>query len=302
MGISMSGFFAQAIKHLVNMYYQFGVCGVNGAWTYFKHEILNMKHRRSLIGGMASYRVPPYWIVFLRMYLGVMWLIEGVNKITEGWLTDTTGRKVYWGPIPGAEGDAVSAASGAVATAAASGAVAEPAAQAVSSASTWAEPAAEAVGSASTAAVEATGEAVKQFAPPLLKEPLGIYTWINETFVALAPYLFQVVIVLAEVGIGLAFIGGLFTFPAAIVSIGLSIMFLIGALAGKEILWYMAVSIVMLGGAGRAFGLDYWVMPYLKKIWNKTPIAKKLYFFMDEPEFTRKQMERRLQKQKDATL
>ncbi|WP_422480345.1 FAD-dependent oxidoreductase [Pleomorphochaeta sp. DL1XJH-081] len=302
MGMSMSGFFAQAIKHLVNMYYQFGVCGVNGAWTYFKHEILNMKHRRSLIGGMASYRVPPYWIVFLRMYLGVMWLIEGVNKITEGWLTDTTGRKVYWGPIPGAEGDAVSAASGAVATAAASGAVAEPAAQAVSSASTWAEPAAEAVGSASTAAVEATGEAVKQFAPPLLKEPLGIYTWINETFVALAPYLFQVVIVLAEVGIGLAFIGGLFTFPAAIVSIGLSIMFLIGALAGKEILWYMAVSIVMLGGAGRAFGLDYWVMPYLKKIWNKTPIAKKLYFFMDEPEFTRKQMERRLQKQKDATL
>lgn len=302
MGISMSGFFAQAIKHLVNMYYQFGVCGVNGAWTYFKHEILNMKHRRSLIGGMASYRVPPYWIVFLRMYLGVMWLIEGVNKITEGWLTDTTGRKVYWGPIPGAEGDAVSAASGAVATAAASGAVAEPAAQAVSSASTWAEPAAEAVGSASTAAVEATGEAVKQFAPPLLKEPLGIYTWINETFVALAPYFFQVVIVLAEVGIGLAFIGGLFTFPAAIVSIGLSIMFLIGALAGKEILWYMAVSIVMLGGAGRAFGLDYWVMPYLKKIWNKTPIAKKLYFFMDEPEFTRKQMERRLQKQKDATL
>ena len=314
MGMAMSGFFAQAIKHMVNMYYQFGVCGVNGAWTYFKHEILNMKHRRSLIGGMASYRVPPYWIVFLRMYLGVMWLIEGINKIVEGWLTDTTGRKVYWGPLPGAEGDAVAAASGAVAAAAepvaeavggvsvASASYVAPATEAVSSASTWAEPAVEAVGSASTAAAEATGEAVKQFAPPLLSEPLGIYTWINETFVAMAPYLFQVVIVLAEVGIGLAFIGGLFTFPAAIVSIGLSIMFLIGALAGKEILWYMAVSIVMLGGAGRAFGLDYWVMPYLKKIWNKTPIAKKLYFFMDEPEFTKKQMERRLQKQKDATL
>lgn len=314
MGMALSGFFAQAVKHLVNMYYQFGVCGVNGAWTYFKHEILHIKNRRSLIGGMAAYRVPPYWIVFLRMYLGVMWLIEGVNKITEGWLTDTTGRKVYWGPLPGQEGEAVSAASGAVAAAAepvaeavggvsvASASYVAPATEAVSSASTWAEPAAEAVGSASTAAAEATGEAVKQFAPPLLSEPLGIYTWINETFVAMAPYLFQVVIVLAEVGIGLAFIGGLFTFPAAIVSIGLSIMFLIGALAGKEILWYMAVSIVMLGGAGRAFGLDYWVMPYLKKIWNKTPIAKKLYFFMDEPEFTRKQMERKLQKQKDATL
>ncbi|MFA6821917.1 MAG: pyridine nucleotide-disulfide oxidoreductase, partial [Sphaerochaetaceae bacterium] len=89
------------------------------------------------------------------------------------------------------------------------------------------------------------------------------------------------------------------TFPAAIVSLGLSIMFLIGALAGKEIIWFMAVSIVMLGGAGRAFGLDYWVMPYIKKLWNKTPLAKKSYLYMDEPEFTKRQMERRMAQQKD---
>jgi NADH dehydrogenase len=315
-GVNMSGFFAMAIKHMVNMYYQFGVCGVNGVWNYFKHEILTIKDRRSLIGGLASYRVPSYWIVFLRMYLGVMWLIEGIGKITKGWLTDTTGSKVYWGPAPGSDG--VSAATGAAATASSSVAASAepaveavggvsvgsasyvaPATEAVSSASTWVEPAADAVGSASVAAA---GDAAQQFAPPLLSEPLGIYNWINETFVAMAPYFFQVVIVLAEVAIGLALIAGLFTFPAAIVSLGLSVMFLIGALAGKEILWYMAVSIVMLGGAGRAFGLDYWVMPYLKKVWNKIPIAKKLYFFMDEPEFTRKQMERRIQKQKDASV
>lgn len=125
---------------------------------------------------------------------------------------------------------------------------------------------------------------------------MAIFTWINNTFVAQAPYLFQLMIVLAEVGIGLALFAGLFTFPAAIVSLGLSVMFLIGALAGKEILWYMAVSIVMLGGAGKAFGLDYWVMPYLKKLWNKTPLAKKTYFYLDEPEFTKRQMERKLGK------
>ena len=133
-----------------------------------------------------------------------------------------------------------------------------------------------------------------------LSQPLAIFTWINETFVAKAPYLFQIMIVLAEVGVGLCFILGLFTFPAAVVPIGLSIMFLIGALAGKEILWFMAVSIVMLGGAGRAFGLDYWVMPYLKKLWNKLRLQKPL--LMDEPEFTRKQMEKRLAKQKDASI
>ncbi|MGI6466770.1 MAG: FAD-dependent oxidoreductase [Sphaerochaetaceae bacterium] len=286
MGIVMYGFFAQAIKHMVNMYYQFGVCGVNGVWTYFKHEILNIKDKRSLIGGLAEYKVPSYWIVFLRIYLGVMWLIEGLGKVFDGWLTDTTGSKVYWG-------DAVGGASQAVADTAAEvvGGVS------VGSASYVGE-VVEAVGAASGAA----GDAVQQFAPPLLKEPTALFNWINDTFVAMAPYFFQIMIVLAEVGIGLLFIAGLFTFPAAIVSLGLSVMFLIGALAGKEIIWFMAVSIVMLGGAGRAFGLDYWVMPYLKKLWNKTPIAKKTYLFMDEPEFTRKQMERRLEKQKEAIL
>ena len=204
MGIVMYGFFAQAIKHMVNMYYQFGVCGVNGAWTYFKHEILNIKHRRSLIGGMASYRVPSYWILFLRMYLGVMWLIEGGNKILEGWLTDTTGGKVYWGPAPGAEGDAVAAASGAVTetvaevvggASVASASYAAPAVETVSAAS---DAVVETVTSASGYVTEVATEAVKQFAPPLLKEPLAIYTWINETFVAAAPYLFQVMIVLAR--------------------------------------------------------------------------------------------------------
>ncbi|MGE4585047.1 MAG: FAD-dependent oxidoreductase [Sphaerochaeta sp.] len=276
-GISMSGFFAMALKHMVNMYYQFGVCGINAVWSYLKHEILEIKDRRSLIGGLASYKVPSYWTTFLRMYLGVMWLIEGIGKIKSGWLTDTTGSKVYWGPVKGA----VEGAADAVASA--SQAVADKVVETVASAS-------QAV-SGSTDAVVSTAQ---QLAPPLLAEPLKLFTWINNTFVAQAPYLFQLMIVLAEVGIGLAFIGGLFTFPAAIVSLGLSFMFLIGAMAGKEILWYMAVSIVMLGGAGKAFGLDYWVMPYLKKLWNKTPLAKKTYCYLGEPEYTRKQMERKL--------
>ena len=289
-GISLSGFFAMALKHLVNLYYQSGVCGVNAIWGYIKHEILEVKDRRSLIGGMATYKIPSYWTVFLRMYLGVMWLIEGIGKINKGWLTDTTGSKVYWGAPAGAESadSWASASQGAVETVASASQAAN---------DSWAsasQAAVDTVASASQAAGDAAAGAVEQFAPPLLSEPLAIFTWINDTFVAQAPYFFQIMIVLAELGIGLLFLAGLFTFPAAIVSLGLSVMFLIGALAGKEILWYMAVSIVMLGGAGKAFGLDYWVMPYIKKLWNKTPLAKKTYFYLDEPEFTKKQMERKL--------
>lgn len=280
-GISLSGFFAMALKHLVNVYYQSGVAGVNAAWAYIKHEILNIKNNRSLVGGLAANKVPAYWTTFLRMFLGVMWLTEGGGKIADGWLTDTTGSKVYWGDAVGGASGVVSAASDAVAAATTA--------------------ATQAVASASQAVVDAVSAAsgeVAQYAPPLLKEPLALYTWINNTFVAQAPYFFQVVIVLAEMAIGLMFLGGFLTFPAAIVSLGLSVMFLIGALAGTEILWYMAVSIVMLGGAGKAFGLDYWVMPWIKKIWNMTPLAKKTYLYLDEPTFSRKQMERKLNKKK----
>jgi len=257
------------------------------------------------------------------MFLGVMWFIEGFGKIKNGWLTDTTGSKVYWGAPAEGAADAWASASQSVTetVASASQAVADSVAavsqtvapQAVASAS---QPAIEATSSATQWVVDTAASAsqtvvdtvasvsqsiaesgvVEQFAPPLLSQPLAIFTWINETFVAQAPYLFQLMIVLAEVGIGLALFAGLFTFPAAIVSLGLSIMFLIGAMAGKEILWYMAVSIVMLGGAGKAFGLDYWVMPYLKKLWNKTPLAKKTYFYLDEPKFTKRQMEQKLGK------
>ena len=302
MGMAMSGFFAQAIKHMINMYYQFGVCGINGVWNYFKHEILEIKDRGSLIGGMATFKVPSYWTTILRMFLGVMWLIEGINKITSGWLTDTTGSKVYWGP---SGGDAVAGASQAVASTA--GALVESVGSpSVASASYVAE-GAEAVAAVTqavetvAAASQAAGETVQQFAPPLLSQPLGIYTWMNDNLVAAAPYFFQIVITLVEVAIGLCFIGGLFTAPAAVVSIGLSLMFLIGAMAGKEILWYIAVSIIMIGGAGRAFGLDYWVMPWIKKIWNKTPLAKKTYLYLGEPEFTKKQKAKREARKKDVS-
>ncbi len=104
-----------------------------------------------------------------------------------------------------------------------------------------------------------------------------------DTFVKKAPFLFQALIVLAEIGIGLALVGGLFTFVAAVASMGLCIMFIIGAMASREIIWYLACAVVMLGGAGRAFGLDHWVMPWLQKWWNGTRLARKTYLYVDEP-------------------
>jgi NADH dehydrogenase len=39
----------------------------------------------------------------------------------------------------------------------------------------------------------------------------------------------------------------------------------------------------MLGGAGRGLGLDHWVMPALKRWWNRRSVAHKLYLYTGEP-------------------
>lgn len=53
-GISMSGFFAMLMKHLVNLHYLFGVAGVNAVCAYLNHEFFHVKERRNILGGHAS--------------------------------------------------------------------------------------------------------------------------------------------------------------------------------------------------------------------------------------------------------
>ena len=95
------------------------------------------------------------------------------------------------------------------------------------------------------------------------------------------PYPFQAAVVLAEVAIGLALIGGLLTFPAAAASLALCVMFTISAMTGWEILWYFFAAIAIMGGAGRTLSLDYWVMPWLKRWWSHTRIARRTHLYVD---------------------
>jgi len=45
--------------------------------------------------------------------------------------------------------------------------------------------------------------------------------------------------------------------------------------------WMIFASIALLIGAGRTFGLDYYVMPYLKKKWKQIPFVRRLYIYND---------------------
>jgi NADH dehydrogenase len=91
----------------------------------------------------------------------------------------------------------------------------------------------------------------------------------------------QIFIVVAEILIGLALIGGLFTFPAAGFSLILQFMFVTTTGLYLGTFWMIFAGIAVLIGAGRTFGLDYYAMPALKKGWKKIPVVRKSYLYHD---------------------
>lgn len=256
MGMSLSGFFAIAMKHLVNMHYLFGVAGFNAIWEYLQHEFFHIKEKRSILGGHIAAKTHNFWLLPLRVYVGVLWLLEGIKKVQDGWLEPSN--------IFIVANNAAEKVAGA--------------AQAVSGAS---QKVAETVASASQSVTGAAQAAAQNYPTPLLSQPPEIYKWFMDTFVSKMPFVFQASVVIAEICIGLALIAGLFTFLSSLGSIFLSVNFILSAMAGKEILWYIFAAIALMGGSGRAFGLDYYVMPFLKKWWNKTKLARKTYLYMD---------------------
>ncbi|CCJ34172.1 FAD-dependent oxidoreductase [Caloramator australicus] len=225
MNKNVTGFFAMAAKHLVNMHYLFGIGGFLLIWDYFKHHFMDIKNNKSMVGGHFASKTPTFWLVPLRLFIGIMWLIEGLGKVKQGWLSPDKIFIVTASSVSGA--------------------------------------------SQATEAVASASQAVSQ-AVPLLKQPPEFYQQFMHIFVEPFAYYFQVMVVLAEIGIGLALIAGLFTALASLASIFLCFNFILSAMAGKEILWYIFGAIALLGGAGRSFGLDYYVVPWFYKWWEKT--------------------------------
>jgi NADH dehydrogenase len=102
------------------------------------------------------------------------------------------------------------------------------------------------------------------------------YVNLMEIFVVPNQVFFQKVLVVTELIVGLALIGGVLTFLFALVSIGMSINFVIGAIGSSagiwEPLWILLISITLLSGAGKAFGIDYYLIPWLKNL-SKKPVS-----------------------------
>ncbi|HPD80397.1 MAG TPA: FAD-dependent oxidoreductase [Spirochaetia bacterium] len=301
-GLKTSGFIAMAMKHFINVLYLVQIAGINQVWEYIKHEFLDIKNNRSFIGGFAAYKIRSYWGVLLRMFLGFSWFAEGLNKIGEGWLAWSTGSKSQWMFSPGVIQATLARTSVTPEGASAASEYVDQAAQAVSSASEAVTQTVTQVADAASAASQTVSEAVTNGAQAAetvfgkildLSKPIfningPVATWFRKTFMdgiaAHIPFeLFQLMIVIVEIGVGLALFGGFFTWIAAAVSIVMCIVFTLSGMFSWDQLWFVFAAVLCLGGMGRAFGLDYFTVPLWKRWWNGTRFARKTHLYADEP-------------------
>lgn len=305
---SLASFFAMFAKHFINIIYFVQVLGWNKVFSYIKHEFFTIRNCRSFVGGHFSNRTPSFLLVALRVWLGAVWIFEGVMKIAEGWfktpmLTNFFNGSNSWynsilkvsyhagstsGQAVKGAADAVSSATGAASTAT----------DAVSAAT-------GAVSNAVSNAANAVGTVICNFnflglfkvifvsGKKLAESALGDYAikldvpfmnWTLKKFILPSngmQMFMQIFIVVGEILIGLALIGGLFTSVASAFSLVLQFMFVCTTGLYLNTLWMIFAAIAILIGAGRTFGLDYYVMPYLKKQWSRVPFVRRLYIYHD---------------------
>lgn len=298
---SLPSFLAMFAKHFINVIYFIQVLGWNKVFSYIKHEFFTIRNCRSFLGGHFSNRTPSFLLVPLRVWLGAVWLFEGIMKILEGWmntpkLTGFFGGARSWYEMilnPAAQGatDAVSAATTATATTTV-------VADAVSSSTAVADVVAGAVPAAVGQALvnfnflglfrvifvtgaELASSTISDFA---FKLDVPVMNWFVDKIILpndSIQIMMQIFIVVAEILIGLALMGGLFTAPAAAVSLVLQVMFVCTTGLYLGTFWMIFAGIAVLIGAGRTLGLDYYAMPGLKKLWKKIPFVKKWYLYHD---------------------
>ncbi|OAB45696.1 FAD-dependent oxidoreductase [Paenibacillus antarcticus] len=255
----LTGFMAMMSKHFINLFYLSTVAGFNKVWTYMMHEFFHVENRRSFLGGHFSKRSPNFWLVPLRIYLGYMWLHEGWEKIGKIWDEPSRIFLIPASPIA----DVTSAASEAV-TAVAQTVDAQAAASAVA-----------------TTGETLTALPVPGFITSVMNVFMDLFFYSSDGGYTVLAQVFQTAMVLAEITFGALLILGLFTAVSSIATIGMGVMIWTSGMAPYEMLWYVTAAIATIGGSGSVFGLDYYVLPWLKKQWKKIPLVRRWYLFTD---------------------
>ena len=268
MGKSLPIWLSIIMKFMVNIHYLWEITGFRGVSRYLYHELLERRQSKNIIEQHYSTRVQAWWMAPLRLFLGGMWLYEGIVKVLEGWFTSPK-----LASFLGMATDATSAAS-----------------SSASFITRIDETVAIKTGiinffmGTDSRLVEGAVISAQNFAKVEFFHfgDFSLIPWFLQNVVLAndgVTMFFQILVVILEVLIGLMLLGGAFTFIASVISLGLMVMFLTSTGLYEESWWMLFASIATMGGAGRAFGLDYYIIPYLNNVWESYWKNRKFRFF-----------------------
>jgi NADH dehydrogenase len=252
MGLHLSGWFANFVKHLVNLYYFFGIGSGYYMFKYVEHEFFHTKDKRNIFRDFLTRYGNVLWSVPLRIFVGGFWIVEAGSKL--------------WGKTKWDEATSSFSKVGELFTGL--GEDSWLVSDTLNINFGWLQDATSAASDAG-----ASGE----WAEPILSEMPFWFEWIMKIFVPTQEIaLFaQKAMVFVELAIGLALIVGLFAWLASAASAAFLVMFTLTAMLGWDKVWALPASIALLNGSGRTFGLDYWVIPFiqtkLSKFWYGEP-------------------------------
>lgn len=299
MWFNLSGFFAMASKHLINLVYFVQVLGFNKIWSYLMHEFFHTKNNRSMVGGLLSNSAPVFWKFPLRVFVGFMWLQQGLSKLPKiihdfnnVFLLPQPPKADALGAASGAVTEAVTAASGAIteAVTAASGAVTEAVTAASGAVNEVANQVASSGGDIFTMLADLIHDFMNWIAvlpvPGFIENMVGwsmdafFYTPDGTQFTQLAS-LVQGGMIFGEIIFGGMLIIGLFTPVAAIATIAMGCMIWASGMAPTEMLWYLVGGFALIGNSGMVLGLDYYVWPWLREMMKRIPLLRKWYLYVD---------------------
>lgn len=279
--ISLASWFALFCKHFINIIYFLQVLGWNKVASYCKHEFFRTKNKRSLFGGHLSMQSPTVLLVALRIWLGCVWLYEGVMKIVEGWLVESKLEAFFSGAnqlyaralegvtqVKDAATAAVDASSGATEAANA-------VATKLFDVDLWLLRL-QLVSSKELAHSSLNDIAFRMQSP--LQDWLLQHTVLASSGLALAT---QISLVCLEILIGLSLITGTFTSFFTLLALFLQFMFVTTTGLYLGTVWMVFAAIACLFGSSYSFGVDYYLMPVVKKGWKRLGFVRKSYLYND---------------------
>jgi NADH dehydrogenase len=284
---SLPSFLAMFAKHFINIVYFVQVLGWNKVFSYCRHEFFTIRNKRSFVGGHFSNRTPSFLLVLLRLWLGAVWIFEGVMKIVEGWLKTPKLEGFFGGANAWFEAllnktSAVTAATtqaAADAVTSATGGVADTGTAVGTVLLNW-----DILGIFKLIFVSGKPLADSTLSDFAFKLDIPALTWIIDKLILPSDGItlaMQIFIVFAEILIGLSLIGGLFTTPSSAFSLILLLMFASTTGLYLSNFWMVFSAIAFLFGAGSVFGLDYYTTPLLKKGWRRIGWVRRSYIYHD---------------------